>query len=76
MGFLEEIELDKHNRQPNYCQVLVVYQDHPDLADEIREAVDSRYSGSSVCRVLKSHGIDLSVSSLRRHRRQECRCPS
>jgi len=75
MGLLDELEADHNASYANHCQISYLLEDHPDLKDEILNAINSKYSSASICRVLAQHDIEIPLSTLRRHRRGECKCP-
>lgn len=58
------------------CRVYGAMVERPDDADTIWEAcTGSKLPASAVARVLTQHGIEVTASTVKRHRRQECRCP-
>lgn len=58
------------------CRVYAAMVEHPDEADVIFEACTSdRRPATAVAKVLSRHGIPMSDTTVKRHRRRECRCP-
>lgn len=58
------------------CRVYGAMMEHPGEADTIWDAcTNPSRAAPAVSRVLARHGITISVSTVKRHRRGECRCP-
>ncbi len=59
------------------CRVYAAMVEHPEEADVIFEAATSdRRPATSVAVVLSRNGIPMSATTIKRHRRRECRCPA
>lgn len=76
MGLLDDIAEDASSFNGLRCKVAEETEAHPELADDILEAVDSTFPAASVGRVFKKHGINIPTSSISRHRRKDCACRS
>ena len=73
---LNELQADAHrtSRGPVGC-VAKVARDHPDHLADTLQAINSDYPASTVMRVLKRRGVDISDYTVLRHRQSKCRCP-
>jgi hypothetical protein len=69
-------ELTQYQYGPSrVCTVQVVLEDAGEDRNEIAELLnDKRVTASSLGRLLRSHGYEISQGSITRHRRKECIC--
>ena len=69
-------ELGQYQLGPSrVCTVQVVLEDAGEDRNEIAELLnDKRVTASSLGRLLRSHGYEISQGSITRHRRKECVC--
>ena len=58
------------------CRVGLAIAQHPEMADDIIELLDSDWSAPTISRLLAAHDIDAPISSVKNHRRKGCRCRS
>ena len=74
MSFLAalRVEANKKTGRPD-CLVASLLASSPDAAD-IRAALDSGVPGSTIVRALQATGVVMSETTLRKHRRGDCRC--
>jgi len=56
------------------CEVERFYVHKPELAVQLREALEADVQSTAIARALKNRGIDLSAHTIQRHRRRQCRC--
>lgn len=57
------------------CTVRTMLEDAGDQRDEIAELIaDKRVTASSLSRLLRDHGYEISQGTITRHRRKECTC--
>ena len=57
------------------CHVAATYTRHPDLADQIRDAINRPdKTATLISRWLRKADIPLSAATITRHRRHDCAC--
>lgn len=77
MSILEDLDDARPNPLGLECGVAHALKAHPDLADEIAEAVMRRDRPAKlIADVLSRHGVSVTHGTIARHRRGECRCHS
>lgn len=75
MSLLDEILADKSAEKPRCAITKMLALQTEDAQKEIQEVIDSEIPSNRVCNALqKFRGIQLSETSLRKHRRGDCPC--
>lgn len=72
MSLLEEARAIPSRPRGNPCQVVIECQAHPDLADQILEAIYSVEQTVKVANVFRKRHIDIAALTIGRHRRIPC----
>jgi hypothetical protein len=77
MTLLDEISAENVSRYPE-CTVGLILRGLPDdEADELRIALDApQYKSEAIARALVSRGFDIGGTTIGRHRKRVCKCPS
>lgn len=71
---LEELAQEPDRLRGPLCDVQKAMQAHPDVADDIANAIrDRAHAHTKVSRVFAKHGINISNGTISRHRANECR---
>lgn len=74
MSLLQEAVAAQKPKGPT-CTMGLAIAAHPQLAAEVAELLaDPTITGTTIARVLKPHGIEVSAYVARRHRSGECLC--
>ena len=75
MGLLDEILTDGDQHRPgSTCWFMLLEQRDPELAAEVKDAIDQKVQFASLSRVLKSRGVKVTPSGVSRHSHKLCRC--
>ena len=81
MSFLSEVEERENTVFVVRCPVALLLLDNPTLGQEVIEAIEARtdsgghaVTGTAIAEQLKTRGVTIIPSAIRRHRSGACAC--
>lgn len=77
MTLLDELAVAEVRKPGPKCRIgtIIASLDEPERSD-VQAAIFSTHYASTIARVLKAHGYDVTPHGVQRHKRGDCQCPS